>query len=368
MTHKLIRVSSLFIDSYSLYFNFLPPQRRLERLSSFAKIANGVKIAKKIIVPTPEYLEICNNVEIQELHIAPKKYILIEKDVKAKTVHCQRHTIITKKRIYEGKELPGNTTTISVDFEGGVALSHAAFEDWDYLKNFWESRKAVEELAKLFKKYDIPVTWAICGHLFLRECNGQHDILEEDWFGDWFKYDPATNHSNNSAWYMPEVIHILTEEPLFEVGYHSFGHYFYQKCSEDTVKKDIFMAQKIRDDWGLKLETFVFPYNQVGYLDLLVEEGGFRNFRGNIGLVYPAFGIFDFENFRYFNTTQMFSPETMEICFVQLDSLPGATANYYTHCYQWIEKDGWRSLENWLRELSRLRDSKKISIRSFQEI
>jgi hypothetical protein len=128
------------------------------------------------------------------------------------------------------------------------------------------------------------------------------------------------------------------------------------------------MAKKIREEWGLKLESFVFPYNQIGHLDLLVNEGNFRNFRGNIGRVYPAFGIFDFRKIYFYNTTQMFSPNFMGICISQLKSLQQKTFNYYTHCYQWIEREGYKDLEDWLKWLNRMREANNIIIKKMGEI
>ena len=366
--NKILRETSRFMDSYSFFFNLPLPQKRLERLSEFAKISGDVKIAGKIIIPTPQYLEVCNNVSIKWLNITPKKFVLIEKDSTVKNLACPHHTIITKSKIYRGKEIPAKVVTISIDFEGGVALSNAAFREWDHLKKFWDSSKAVEELAQLFKQYEIPVTWAICGHLFLKECDGHHGILEKDWYGDWFQHDPATNYKKNSAWYMPETIQRLAEEPLFEIGYHSFGHYLYQNCSEDTVNKDVLMAEKIRAEWRLRLDTFVFPYNQLGYLDLLANKGGFSNFRGNIGFVYPAYDILDFGEFRFFNTTQMFSPKMMKICHSQLESIQCETFNYYTHCHQWIGREGWNDLEDWLKALKGLRESNKIILKRMDKV
>lgn len=366
--HKIIREASPFIDSYSLYFNSPPSQKRVKRLSEFAKVAEGVEIIGKISAPTPGYLEIGENVAIEILRVAPEKFVMVESDVKTKDITCHQHTIITKSKIYRGKEIPEKVITISVDIEGGIALSHATKESWNYLRKFWDSGKAVEKLASLFKKYEIPVTWAICGHLFLNKCAGNHGFLEKDWFGDWFKHDPATNYKKNSSWYMPEIIQALSKESLFEIGYHSFGHFFYQKCSKDTIKKDILMAKKIQEEYDIKFESFVFPFNQCGYFDLLINEGGFYNFRGNIGRQYRAYGIFDFKDFRFFNTTEMFAPDTMDRCNSQLEHLYGTVANYYTHCYQWIEKDGWKDLEGWLLNLSKLRDLDKIIIKSFQNV
>lgn len=366
--YKLIKVASRFIDSYSLYFNSSPSKMRVKRLSRYAKIAKGVEIAGKITVPTPNYVEIGENVSCRRLNIAPKKFVLIERDVIKEDIYCQHYTILTNPKSYEGKEIDSKVLTISVDLEAGVGLSHVPRENWDYYRKFWDSKNAAEKLARLFKKYEIPLTWAICGHLFLRECDGKHEFTEEDWFGPWLTHDPATDYKNDSAWYMPDLIQFLAGEPLFEIGYHSYGHFDYQQCSEGTAKKDILLANKIRTDWGLKLESFVFPYNQCGYFNLLAKEGNFRNFRGNIGFQYPAYGILDFKDFRFFNTTHMFYPDTMDICNSQLSHLPKKTFNYYTHCYQWIEKDGWKDLEHWLRELNKLKESGNIIIKRMNEI
>ncbi|NUN22777.1 MAG: polysaccharide deacetylase family protein [Candidatus Jettenia caeni] len=366
--NKLLKETSPFFDSYSLYFNMPSSKKKLKRLSDFAEVGIGVNIEGKITTLTPRYLEIGKNTTIQSIHIAPEKFVLIEKDVMTGNISCRKHSIITPQKSYEGEEIDEKCITISVDFEAGVALSHASKERWGHYRKFWDSRKAVEKLSQLFRKYEIPVTWAICGHLFLRECNGNHNIIEDDWGGHWFMHDPATNYKNNSEWYMPETIKTLAKEPLFEIGYHSFGHFLYQQCSEDTVKKDILMAKKIRSEWGLKLDSFVFPYNQCGYFDLLVEEGGFRNFRGKIGVICPSYGAINFKEFCYIHTTQVFSPSTMDRCNLQIQQLTRQNFNYYTHCYQWIENDGWKELEQWLKKLSRLMSLNKIKIKKFGEL
>jgi len=370
LINRILRITSALIDSYSLYLNLLPPHFRLKELMRFSCLGKGVSVKGRIRVPTPFYIEMGNNVSIRDMKIAPEKYVLIERDTVVNDLDCQEHSIVSNRKHYTGKEIAGNIITISIDFEGGVALSHAQKEQWDYLKRFWDSRDATMRLASLFKKYQIPVTWAACGHLFLKECAGDHGITEKDWFGEWFAYDPASNYLDDPSWYMPLELKKLAEEPLFEIGYHSFGHYFYKKCSRETMLNDIRMAETIRKEWGLKLESFVFPYNQCDGFNLLVEKGGFRNLRGNIGCKWPMYGVYDFKVFRFFNTTQMISPDTMDICTEQLNHLSSnkRISNYFTHCYQWSEKDAWDALEVWLKELKFLRDSGKIGIKAMCDI
>jgi len=370
LINRILRITSGFIDSYSLYLNLLPPYFRVKELTRYSSLGKAVRVKGRIRIPTPFHIEMGNNVSIRAMTVAPEKHVLIERDTVVNDLYCQEHSIVSNQKHYIGKEITGNLITISIDFEGGVALSHAEKGHWGYLKRFWDSREATMKLAALFKKYRIPVTWAACGHLFLKECTGEHGITEKDWFGEWFKYDPASNYLDDTSWYMPEEIKKLAGEPLFEIGYHSFGHYFYKKCSIETIVEDIHMAETIRKEWGLKLESFVFPYNQCDCFSLLVERGRFRNFRGNIGCKWPMYGVYDFKDFRFFNTTQIISPDTMEICTEQLNHLSSnrRVSNYFTHCYQWSEKDAWDELEAWLKELRFLRDSGKIGIKAMRDI
>jgi len=361
--NKAIREFSEYFDSYSFYFNMPPSSKNIGRLGSYAKVSPNVMIPGKIITPTPSFIEIGEGTSLESLQVAREKYLFIERGVnQPEGIVAHDHTVVTKNNIYTGSFLGSNEVTVSVDFEGGVALSHANKESWDYLARFWDSREAALKLSKLFQKYEIPVTWAICGHLFLNSCAGNHEFEEPDWFGDWFQYDPCSNRAKDPSWYMPDVIEELIKIPYFEIGYHTFGHFRYRCCSEKTVRRDVELANQIRKQWGIKLNSFVFPYNECGRFDLL-RDYGFTNIRGNIGRVYPSYGIINFKDFIFYNTTEMVAPKTLDRCLQLLDSLGNHVANYYTHCYQWGEHDGWQKLEEWIKNISHLRDIGKITLK-----
>jgi len=348
--------------------NFLPSAGRRERFSRRARISPSASLRGKIFAPTPEYVEMSGDAKVGNLVAFPRKFVLVEQGVRKKTVFCPAHSVLTGTRTFRGKKRQQKTLTISVDLEGSVALSHVSREEWEIYEKQRDSLNAARKLARVFLRYRMPVTWGICGHLFLEGCDGRHGYSENDWYGPWFKHDPATEASRDSSWYMPDFIRFLTQESLFEIGYHSFGHFRYQQCSEKTVERDMAFADSLRRDWGIKLESFVFPYNQCGHLDLVVARGRFRCIRGNIGNVYPAFGILDFGDFRFFNTTQMFSPETMDVCLAQIEQIGRHTFNYYTHAHQWLQEDAWEKLEEWLHRLDRVREAGTIRIRKMGEV
>lgn len=365
---KILRELSSYVDSYSLYYNLPPAGKKIQRLSDTAKVGDNTNIIGQITAPSPSYIEIGNNVLLNRLKVKKETYVFIEHGVQDMNgLRCDQHCIKTPLSEYPGDNIEGNLVTLSIDFEAGVALSHASPESWNYLRSFWDSKACVRRLAELFKRYQIPVTWAICGHLFLDSCTGEHGFEEQDWFGEWFQHDPCSNSQADPSWYMPDVIEELIKVPFFEIGYHTFGHSRYRFCSEKTVRRDMDLADQIRKEWGLKLDSFVFPYNECGHFDLL-RAGGFTNIRGNIGRIYPSYGIMDFKKFRFFNTTQMVAPKTLDRCFQQVDFLGSRVSNYYTHCYQWAEYDGWQKLEEWLKVLSSLREAGKLYIECFTNV
>jgi hypothetical protein len=363
---KLKHLGYLLLNGF--LYNLLPRRIRDSRLSILPRIRSGKDIQGLFLAPTPRFLEFSKEISLKHLIAFPNKYIFLDHGFNSPSVFCHKSSILTGKSRYFGKERPEKVITLSVDVEGGVALSHAPREKWDYFRKLWDVRESLGKLALLFEKYELPVTWAFCGHLFLEECNGKHGYNEEDWFGDWFSYDPGDRTQKDSGWYLPDVIRYISQKPLFDIAYHSFGHFNYTECSEDTVHLDMAFARKLREEWGIKLDTFVFPYNRCGYFDLLLEEGEFRKFRGTIGSFYPPYGILDFGDFQFFHTTRVLSPMTLDLCSAHLDRAGKKTINFYTHDFQWLEQDAWDELDKWLRQLYDLREAGRVEIIRMDEI
>ena len=172
---RLLREWRPYIDSFSLYYSMPPLSRKVDRLANYAHIGENTRINEQIVAPTPEYIEIGNNVLLSELKTSKQCYVHVEHGVKdLDGLKSSQHCIKTPLNQYEGNEIEGNLVTLSVDFEAGVALSHVSADEWDHYRPLWSSKEGAHRLAELFAKYRIPVTWAICGHLFLEECQGNH--------------------------------------------------------------------------------------------------------------------------------------------------------------------------------------------------
>lgn len=146
-----------------------------------------------------------------------------------------------------------------------------------------EIRKCVEFLLEQFEKYQISVTWAFVGHLFLDHCEKEDGIPHKDMIRpskDWYSIDPCTDIKTNPLFYGRDIVEsVLGSDLDHEIGYHSFSHVIFSKCERDVAEAEIKKGIEVAKDFGIEFVSFVFPDNQIGHLDLLYSNG-FRIFRG----------------------------------------------------------------------------------------
>lgn len=120
-------------------------------------------------------------------------------------------------------------------------------------------RGAIDFLLNVFEKYDIPATWAIVGHLFLDHCES----------------DPLYHGKDI-------VKKIISSTVNHEIGYHSFSHVLFSECSREIAEAEIKKGLKLAKEFGITPKSFVFPWNKIGHVDILTENG-FEIYRGKNG-------------------------------------------------------------------------------------
>lgn len=189
---------------------------------------------------------------------------------------------------------------ISADFELAWAWRYVkgvedslAFAD----KKAKQSRKNLPLLLALFDAYEIPVTWAAVGHLFLENCTKDNGIPHKNiprppyfenefWHytkGDWYDADPCSNVFKNPAWYGLDLIRsILSSKVKHEIACHSFSHIDCSDnyCTEELMDAELSECKRAASQVGLELKSFVFPGNCVGNLESL-KRHGFKAYRFN---------------------------------------------------------------------------------------
>ncbi|MGK9477948.1 polysaccharide deacetylase [Melioribacter sp. OK-6-Me] len=199
--------------------------------------------------------------------------------------------------------------TITADFELAWAPRYVKDIDNPYKKAIFLARRERENILKILQlceNFNIPITWATVGHLFLKECrcyNGKaHPEIPQiapykgkywDFNGkDWFEYDPCSNYLEAPEWYAPDLIEmILNSNVQHEIGCHTFSHI---DCRDEVCTPELFCAEinackKEASKLGLSLKSFVHPGHTIGNLPQLVELGftSFQSDTGNI-LGYPV--------------------------------------------------------------------------------
>jgi hypothetical protein len=149
----------------------------------------------------------------------------------------------------------GNAASvISIDFDHLTKSSSSTEKRWypEVAKGLLAKNKTgTRDLLEVSERYQIPMTWALCGR-----------TVQED----------AQSYES-----------ILRSRPLQEIGVHTYSHIDVSACSDSELEEDV---QKCLDVMKLNArpETFVFPWNREGHFELL-RRMGFKTYRGQKRMV-----------------------------------------------------------------------------------
>ncbi|MGI6311408.1 MAG: polysaccharide deacetylase family protein [Bacteroidales bacterium] len=184
----------------------------------------------------------------------------------------------------------------SADLEMAWAFRYSKTRKNETVKKGLEERENIPVLLDLFQKYNIPVTWATVGHLFLSDCSKGPDGLahsalprpgyfeNRNWnfsFGDWYQHDPCTNVFNDPAWYASDLIEkIISSDVKHEIGCHTFSHtdFTYKNCPKSLADAELDECIKHAENLNISLRSMVFPGGTSGNYESLVERG-FASYR-----------------------------------------------------------------------------------------
>ena len=190
--------------------------------------------------------------------------------------------------------------TIVADLELGWAWRYARCPNplaLAYQKSA-NGRRNVAAVLDLCDAYNVPISWAIVGHLFLDGCQRTGGLAHaelprvryftnERWqyqTGDWFDCDPGLTGDDNGqwpVWYAPDLVRaILNRTTRHEIGSHSFSHipFEHAACPEEVATSELRLCREIAAGWGLELRSFVYPGNFQGHRSCLLAAG-FTSYR-----------------------------------------------------------------------------------------
>lgn len=143
---------------------------------------------------------------------------------------------------------------ISIDHE--LLWGRKNIDFTPFIPGVKKERKIIKRLLNLFRRYDIPATWAIVGKLF---------------------------EKGNFLWHAPDTIIEIKKLKNQEIAYHSYSHSNFTELSEKQAEAEL---KRISG-----LSSFVFPGNKIAHLKLL-KKFKFKTFRGSDKrsweLLYPG--------------------------------------------------------------------------------
>lgn len=173
--------------------------------------------------------------------------------------------------------MTGGTVVISIDAElmwGFHDLGRVPVKRVEHARESWIN------ILDVLENYSIPATWAVVGHLFLDSCTGHHESHPAG--NDWFKRDPGGRCTSDSLWFGRDLIEAILDSSLnHEIGSHSFSHFIFDEneANHEIAEAELRLAHEAATELDLKLRSFVFPRNQIGFRRLLAEYD-YQSYRG----------------------------------------------------------------------------------------
>lgn len=163
------------------------------------------------------------------------------------------------------------SVVISLDAELGWGFHDLERPPRDRLER---ARWGWRETLSLLDAYEVPATWGIVGHLMLETCDGRHASHPAP--PDWFARERADWADRPDHRFGHDLVSAVVDSPVdHEIACHSFSHVRFgdPATSPELARAECERALELADDWGLSLESFIFPRNEIGHRDALAAAG-----------------------------------------------------------------------------------------------
>ncbi|XCF05104.1 DUF2334 domain-containing protein [Tamlana crocina] len=180
---------------------------------------------------------------------------------------------------------------ISLDFELHWGIFDVK-EVNDYKENLNNTREAINMMLNLSDKYGIRLTFATVGFLFSKSKKELKQYIPEikpsysnEKFNPYRLIDMiGINEIKDPYHYANDIVKRIASNKNHEIGTHTFCHYYCLEEGQDTTQfqADLIAAINIARDSGIKIESIVFPRNQVDHNYLKIcANNGIKSYRGN---------------------------------------------------------------------------------------
>jgi len=169
------------------------------------------------------------------------------------------------------------TVVLSADAELGWGFHDLAEPPGDRLEN---ARWGWQQLLTLCDRYEVPATWAVVGHLLLRDCDGWHEDHPAP--PRWFARERGHDRLPRKLRFGDGLVTAIQDASVdHDIGSHTFSHVVFGDpgTTRQLAHAEIERSVEVAAERGLDVDSFVFPRNRVGYRDALPAHG-IRCYRG----------------------------------------------------------------------------------------
>jgi len=173
--------------------------------------------------------------------------LLTSKNFLPKSLIAKVFLKLTSIALELGEEKSSVSTVKVCDYKYGAKAALCISVDLDVpeFAAHYDWKQALDRFPKTAEEYGFPISWGICGALALQ---------------------------------YPEVLLSKSRSPrLHDIGVHTFSHRKLSdpSCNRDEALYEIRECKLVLERLGIseKPSTFIFPWNDVAYADLVQDEG-----------------------------------------------------------------------------------------------
>lgn len=186
------------------------------------------------------------------------------------------------------RNIPG-ALVISLDFELHWGVRDRRPLDSVERARLLSARSATLRIADLFEEFAVHATWATVGFLFARSREQLENFYPtprpryHDPRLDPYREEIGRDECDDPFHFAPALISAIAVRNGQEIATHSFSHYYCCEPGQSSAefKADLRSAMAIASHSGYRLQSYVFPRNQVNpeYLPIL-KRAGISTYRG----------------------------------------------------------------------------------------
>ncbi len=212
---------------------------------------------------------------------------------------------------------------LAVDFE--LAWSRARRKDGftsnkESIDRGQKAKEAIPIILDLADHYDIPITFAVVGHLALSDCKEHRSPppFRPYWLKeDWFDIDSKNGLSDRDLYFASDIIQNITKSRIkHEIASHSFTHINFgdDATTKEVVQYEVNESVRALKKFEPNLTTFVFPKNKPTFLNYL-KESGFKIYRSdkNMKIQKDELGLWQFPLGLWISPTAQSSKEIIDL-------------------------------------------------------